>query len=354
MAKKTKDEPSSNINEQLDKELSNLGFAGIVELAENMTDMSVTCVSTGFPQLDKILHKDLNGLPLGRDIEIYSKEAEVGKTSLALEFVKSFQSQGLRTAIIDVERTITLDYLHSCGVITDTNDDNVCAVRIIKPEEALSGEEILNLVKAVSNTFDLIVVDSLAAMDLQANLEKGSDDANKVGGISLLMSEYFKKNMRKRACVVWINQTRQSIGYNPTGGVRYTSCGGRAMLFYGSIRMELSIVEKIKGSTDDDIVGYQVKVFTSKNKVSPQWKSAILTYIFGETFSTTYDWFSLALKNNVVEKKGGWFQFGDIKIQGAMKFYARMKNDPELFKAIKDALTGQDSLEEKSSGEEVS
>lgn len=349
MSKKTKEElPTDNVNYQLDKELSNVGALDLVDLIDNVTDKSVTCISTGFPQLDAVLHAELKGAPQARDIEIFSREAEVGKTTLSLQIAKSFQDQGKRTAFVDVERTLTEAYLHKCGIITDANTKDKYALRIIRPDEALSAEQILNLIKNISNTFDLIVVDSLAAMDLQANLEKTSDDENQVGGISKLMSEFFRKNLKKRASIIWINQTRQVVGgYNPTGNIRYSSTGGRALLFYATIRMELSIVDKIKGpGGDDDIVGYRVKVHTFKNKVSPQWKSAILTYMFEEGFSTTYDWFTLALKTKVIEKSGAWFQFGDVKAQGEIKFYRRMRQDPVLLQSIKDAIAGKDVIEE--------
>ena len=341
-----KEEVSDNVNDKLDQELSELGFKDIVDLAENMTDMSVSCVSTGFPQLDVVLHEVLKGMPKQRDIEIFSKEAEVGKTSLALDFIRSWQQQGYRTAYVDVERTGTVEYFHQCGIVTDTNDKNICAMRIIRPDNALSAEEILNLVKSVSNTFDLIVVDSIAAMDLKANLEKPSNDPNQVGGVSKLMSEFMRKNVKKRACIVWVNQTRMVIGgYNPTGNIRYSTTGGRAMLFFGTIRLELSIESRITGNNEDEYLGYKVKVFVAKNKVSPQWRSATLTYIFGEGFSTTYDWFQLALKKKVIEKSSSWFQFGDIRVQGEFNFYKRMRNDPQLTKDIKDAVMGNDIME---------
>ena len=343
---------TGNVNDQLDAELAKTDYAGIIDLAENLADMSVTCVPTGFPQLDLILHKVLKGLPLGRDVEIYSKDPQAGKTSIALDFIRAFQNRGFRTVFIDVERTMTTDYLHTNRIITDPSEDPTkYALRIIRPEEALAAEEILDIVKAQANIFDLVVVDSIAAMDLKANLAKDSDEGNKVAGVALLLSNFLKKNVAKRACIVWVNQTRQVVGgYNPTGNVRYTTTGGRSMLFYGSIRLELAIVDKIKDANDETFA-YKVKFFTAKNKLSPQWKTAILTYVFDEGFSTTYDWFDLALKNKIIEKKGGWLAFGDQKVQGELKFYKMMRSNPELFEAIKKAVEGKDSLGEQTSPE---
>lgn len=348
MAKKKQDAPvkTGNVNDELEAELAQTAFASLVDLAENLSDMAVECVSTGFPQLDVILHTEKKGLPLGRDVEIYSREPEVGKTSMSLEFIRSFQAQGLRTAVIDVERTLTVEYLHTCGIITDPKvDPTKYALRIVRPEEAMCAEQILDLIQSTSNIFDLVVIDSVAAMDLKANLEKTADEPNRMGGIAKNLSDFFRKNVMKRACVVWVNQTRQAIGgYNPTGNIRYTTMGGRAMPFFASIRMELSLVEKVKGA-NDEVFAYKVKVFTAKNKVSVQWKTATLTYVMGEGFSTTYDYLDLGLKMGVIEKKGAWLMFGTERAQGEMKFYHLMKTKPELLEAIRQAVEGQDDFE---------
>jgi recombination protein RecA len=265
---------------------------------------------------------------------------------MSLEFIRSFQAQGLRTAVIDVERTLTVEYLHTCGIITDPKvDPTKYALRIVRPEEAMCAEQILDLIQSTSNIFDLVVIDSVAAMDLKANLEKTADEPNRMGGIAKNLSDFFRKNVMKRACVVWVNQTRQAIGgYNPTGNIRYTTMGGRAMPFFASIRMELSLVEKVKGA-NDEVFAYKVKVFTAKNKVSVQWKTATLTYVMGEGFSTTYDYLDLGLKMGVIEKKGAWLMFGTERAQGEMKFYHLMKTKPELLEAIRQAVEGQDDFE---------
>jgi len=267
-------------------------------------------------------------------------------TSLALEIIRSFQSQGLRTAVIDVERTLTVEYLHTCGIITDPKaDPTKYALRIVRPEEAMCAEQILDLIQSTSNIFDLVVIDSVAAMDLKANLEKTADEPNKMGGIAKNLSDFFRKNVMKRACVVWVNQTRQAIGgYNPTGNIRYVTMGGRAMPFFASIRMELSLVEKVKGA-NDEVFAYKVKVYTSKNKVSMPWKTATLTYVMSEGFSTTYDYLDLGLKMGVIEKKGAWLMFGTERAQGEVKFYHLMKTKPELLEAIRQAVEGQDAFE---------
>jgi RecA/RadA recombinase len=282
MAKPKEETISPNV--VLDQELAKTEFADMLELAENITDMSVTCTTTGFPQLDVILHSQLKGLPHGRDIEIYSKEPEVGKTSLGLQILQHWQSLGKRTLIIDVERTITVEFLNQLGIITNTEDPNIPTVRISRPTDALTAEQVLDLVKDANQVFDLVVVDSVGALDIKANLEKDMDEAAKICARDLLISNFLKKNVAKRATVIWINQTRQvAEGYNPTGQLRCTTMGGRALPFLGTIRLDLTITEKQKDA-EENVYAYKVNVYTAQNKVSPQCRNCTLTYILGEGF----------------------------------------------------------------------
>jgi recombination protein RecA len=347
MAKK-KEKEEEDINSLLQRELAENGLAELVQMAEDAPDMSVKCVSTGFPQLDNILHTSLNGLPLERDVEIFSKETEVGKTSIVLNFVEAFQKQGLRTLIIDAERTLTPEYLNNMGIVTKSADNpEVAATRLMRPDDIASAEATLNVVRACSNIFDLIVVDSIGALCLAGDLAKLADDDSKVAGISKLLSDHFKKTVKKRACVVWVNQTRSYIGYNSTGQQKFVTMGGRALPFWGSIRLDLSIVERLKGS-DEEFYGFKTAFYTNKNKLSPPWRTAILTYIFGEGFSRTYDYFELAKRKRIITKNGAWLQFGDIKAQGDLNFYKRMKAEPALFDDIKHAVNEEEpELKEK-------
>lgn len=335
MAKK---EEVVDLNEQLREDLAKYDFGDILELAENITDMSVTCTPTGFPQLDTILHQTLGGLPHGRDIEIFSKEPEVGKTSLGLQILQHWQTLGKRTLIIDVERTITIEFLNQLGIVTKEDDPKVVATRVARPADAMTAEQILDIVKGSSQIFDLIVVDSIGAMDIKANLEKESDENNKIGAMALLLSNFLKKNVAKKATIIWINQTRQVVGgYNPTGQIRYATMGGRALPFFGSIRLDISIIEKLK-DPQENVYALKTKIYTQKNKVSPPYKQAILTYVMGEGFSVFYDYFELGMKLGIIQKKGGWYQFGEVKVQGDLSFYKKMKSNPDLFNAVRTAV----------------
>jgi len=346
MAKKKESGPVS-LNAQLDKELSEAGATDYIKLAENCCDMDLVCVPTGFPQLDVILHPTLRGFPLGRDMEIFSRQPELGKTSIALEFLKAAQRAGLRTLYDDVERTMTLQYLKDMGLQIDPEENTArYAVRLMRHEkEAIPAEIWLDTIRKVANLMHVIAVDSVAALDKKANLEKSSSDPNQIGGVSLMLSEFYKKNVVKQATILWINQMRSKVGaYSPQGGEVLDTPGGRAIKFYTSIRLELSFVDKIKESKDGDPVGMKIRVFTAKNKIAPQWRQCNLSYLFGYGFSPLWDYMELAQKMGVVEKKGSWMNFGDKKAQGPLNFHRMMAEDKELSDQIKLMVDGEDAV----------
>lgn len=344
MAKKS--DSNSDVNIDLQKEISKSRFGDMLELVENITDMSVSCASTGFPQLDTILHSDLRGLPLGRDIEIMSKNPECGKTSLALQILQAWQAAGKRTLFFDIERTVTPEYLQQLGILLTTDDANIPALRVSRPKDLLSAEEILDAIGSSSHIFDLIVIDSLGAMDIKANLEKNSDEPNKIGAMALLMSNFLKKNVNKRATIIWINQMRQVVGgYNPTGNIRYSSMCGRALMFYASMRIELSVIEKLTDA-DKEVYGYRVKAYTEKNKLSPQYRSCELTYMMGEGFSNAYDYLNLALKLGIVEKSGSWFNLpSGERFQGELTCYEAIRDNKSLLNDLKKAIEEKQKVE---------
>jgi recombination protein RecA len=113
--------------------------------------------------------------------------------------------------------------------------------------------------------------------------------------------------------------------------------GGRALPFFGSIRLDLTVTEKLKDA-NEDIYAYIVKVYAAKNKVSPPFRSCPLTYVMGEGFSKIFDFFNMGLKLGIIEKKTGWFKYGDVKIQGELNFYRKMKSSPDLFESIKSSI----------------
>jgi recombination protein RecA len=343
MAKKEKQpEGPVNVNEQLSRELAEHKLTSLIKLADEQCDMEVQCVSTGFPQLDYALHPVKRGFPLRRDIEIYSKDPEVGKTSLGLEFIGAAQQAGLRVADADIERTQTQELFDMYRIITDPFEDPTkYALRMIRyGDEAIPAEEILEGIRTASNLFDVILVDSVAALESKANLEKDVKEGTQTGGLSKMLSEFTRKNIAKRATIVWINQMRMKIGKTMAGAPPpHVTTGGKALPFYASIRLELSLAfpePKIK--VGDEIVGMNVRVFTAKNKIAPQWKSCDLSYLFGRGFSRQWDYLQMAKKLGAIEKSSSWLNFGDFKAQGDVNFVNAMYEKPELFDAVKTVV----------------
>jgi len=343
-AKKKADTSSA---EQLASELAAAGIADLVKTAEEVTDREVACVSTGLPQLDQALHPEKLGLPRGRDIEIFSKVESVGKTSLALTIIAAWQAQGLRTMFIDHENTMDETYLNSCGIITRNEEaqENLVPMYWVKhpePGMPLPAENVFDVIRKAANIMDLIVIDSVASMEQEKNLEKDAGDPNQVGGIAKMISEFCRKNISKRATILWLNQTRQKVGgFNPTGNIQYVTTGGRALPFYSTCRISLTRTEKLKaGASKDEFLGFRVQALLEKNKIAPPWRKATLTYLFGYGFSPHFDYFDLALKQGVVQKKGGWFSFDGSSYQGQVSFVNALREDPELFTKLRQAVDG--------------
>lgn len=343
------------LDAEFQAELAKSGIAGIFKKIPDRSDMSVECVSTGLPRLDKILHSEKLGWPRGRDIEIYSKVPEVGKTTLGLDILRSAQAQGLKTAIVDIENTITDEYLIEQRIILDPDvNPDVYVPYLAKAYDPdtgtpLSAEDMLNAIGAISKIADLVLVDSMPGLAKKADLEKDANDPTAPGGIGKLMFEHIRRNLKKKATVIWINQARVQIGgYNPTGNTRYKTAGGDAVPFFGSIRLELALVEKMKRTVgkEEDIYGVKVDVFTAKNKISPPYRHVLLTYLNGRGFDPIWDLFESAKKAEVIAKSGSWLSFGDFKAQGDQSFYQQMIADPAFASAIDEALIPTEPIEE--------
>lgn len=378
--KKEKEElPESAYTRQMAKRsLYSLGNA--FKLADDYSDMDVEFIRTGFPSFDLAINKDGGGLPRGRHVEIFAKKESSGKTSLALAFAKTFQDKGMSTTLIDIEKTVTGKYLKMHGIQTRPEEDVTKIPLGIKRSEInpdsddnmdLYLEDILDTVTNASKIEDLIIIDSVDALVTEEEAQKTADKNARVGGISMKLSQFFRKNTNTHACCLWINQTRQSPGaYSPQGGVTYVTSGGRALPFYASIRLELSVIEKLKEG-ENDPYGFICKVLVVKNKLGAPWRTCNLYYINGEGFSKAYDYFSLAVKMGIVFKGGaGWYTFYKktlkdglkkeelahpdnvyLKMQGELKTYQAIRDNPELYKALVSKVNGEDIEIEEASPE---
>lgn len=349
MAKKVLEAPA--LDDAFAAELAEAGLGDFFRKVVDREDMNVDVLTTGLPRLDQALHAKKHGLARGRRMEVFSRDPEVGKTSLALQIGAHWQALGQKVAIVDIEDTITEDYLTELGYVVDpTPESGLYPPYLAKgfneeTGEVLSAEEITDKVGTITKIVDLVIVDSLGSLAKRADLEKEPGDST-MGGIGKIMWEYCRKNAHVKATEIWINQALPQIGVFSPNGIKYKTSGGNAIPFFSSIRLELRLVEKLKAK-DESIYGVVIDVFTMKNKVSPPYQHVKMTYLNGEGFSSTWDLFQAALDTKVFEKKGSWISFGDQKWQGELNVYGALKADPALKEAIAKALVGEATLEAK-------
>jgi len=306
------------------------GKGSIMRLGDRAS-VSVDAIPSGSLALDQAL--GIGGYPKGRIIEIYGPESS-GKTTLALHAIAECQKKGGRCAFIDAENAIDPVYAKNLGVDIDE-------LILSQPD---SGEQALDICEVLvkSGAIDLVVVDSVAALVPQAELDGEMGDSQ-VGLQARLMS----KAMRKLAGVmnhsettaIFINQLREKVGIlfgNPE-----TTPGGRALKFYSSVRLDVRKSETLKNGGEP--YGNTVKIKVVKNKVAPPFKTAVVNVIYGEGISHMDEVINLAVENDIIEKAGAWFSYEGNKIgQGINSVREYMKNNPEfdeeVTNKVKDAL----------------
>ena len=313
------------------------GKGSIMKFGEAYKTMNVETVSTGSLSLDIAL--GVGGIPKGRIIEVYGPESG-GKTTLALHMVAEVQKQGGIAGFIDAEHALDPIYAKNIGVDIDN-------LYISQPD---SGEQALEIAETMvrSGAIDIVIVDSVAALTPQAEIDGEMGDSH-VGLQARLMSQALRKltsTVNKTKCiVVFINQLREKIGV--MYGNNETTTGGRALKFYASIRLDVRKSESLKGS--GETVGNRVKVKVVKNKVAPPFKEAFFDIMFGRGISKASDILDLAVDNGVVDKSGAWFAYDTEKIgQGRDNAKHYLENHPEIMaeieKKVRDAygLTNSD------------
>lgn len=343
MGSKKKQEPVIiDPNAGLRSRLSELGVQNLVQFADNMVNVDVECTSTGFPQLDVVLHPTKKGYPNGRNIEVFSKNESSGKSSIVAKIIAHAQKLTKTGLFCDVEDTMDTPYLAQQGCDLD---------RLLFMEhpigQVLPAETWLDVIRKLANDVDVIAVDSVAAFDLAGNLSKEVGEADKMSGVAALLSSWLKKNLAKKATIFWINQMRSGgPGGMPGMPPLMVTTGGKALRFYSSIRLELTQIEKIKGPGGDDAppAGIKTKIFAVKNKIAAPYRSCTLSYIYGHGFSQQWDYMELGIKLKAIAKSGAWLNFGKWKEQGLLKFHDRMVSDPELFEAVRRMVDGDEML----------
>lgn len=309
--------------EQIQK---SFGDGAIMKLGENQR-MNISSISTGSLNLDLAL--GIGGVPRGRIVEIYGAESS-GKTTLALNIIAQAQKEGGIAAFIDAEHALDPVYAKALGV-------NIDDLLISQPD---TGEQAMEIVELLvrSSAIDVIVIDSVAALVPKSEIDGEMGD-QQMGLQARLMSKALRKLTgsigKSETVVVFINQIREKIGgFSFVPGVQTTTSGGRALKFFSTIRMEVKKVGQIKQS--DDVVGNEVLVKATKNKVAPPFKEARFNIMYGTGISKEGEILDLAIELQICKKSGAWFSYGDTKLgQGKINVENLLKENKELFEEIK-------------------
>ncbi len=321
-------EKSSLIEDAIAKIEKQYGKGSIMKLGDE-TVMKVDTFSSGCLTLDMAL--GIGGWPRGRIVEIYGPESS-GKTTVALHAIASCQQAGGVAAFIDAEHALDPIYAENLGV-------DVKNLYVSQPDD---GEQALNIAETLvrSNSIDLIVIDSVAALTPRAEID-GEMGQSSVGVQARLMSQALRKLTgiisKTNTCIIFINQIREKVGVmfgNPE-----TTPGGRALRFGASIRVEVRKGDTLKDGAE--FIGNHTKAKVVKNKLAPPFRTAEFDIIFGKGISQSGCILDLAIEKKIIVKSGSWFSYNDEKIgQGRDNTVRYLEDNPELMAEIKDKILG--------------
>lgn len=333
--KKIKKEEKQDENKNLKNEAalnaiaqikSKFGEGAIMKFGDKQhTD--VDAISTGCLSLD--IATGIGGVPRGRIIEVYGPESS-GKTTLAQHIVAEVQKIGGIAAFVDAEHALDPDYAAKIGV-------DVKEMLLSQPD---SGEQALDIVETLvrSNAVDVIVVDSVAALVPQKEIEGEMGDQH-MGLQARLMSQALRKLTaivsKSKTVVIFINQIRNKIGVffgNPE-----TTSGGNALKFYSSVRIEVRRAAQIKQG--EKIIGNRVKVKLVKNKVAAPFRTCEFDIMYNEGISIAGDLLDLGVENEVVKKSGNSYSYGEIKLGlGRENAKKTLKGDKKMISDIRKEI----------------
>jgi recombination protein RecA len=304
------------------------GSGSLMKLGTHTTAAGIEVIPSGSILLDEAL--GIGGYPRGRIIEIFGPESG-GKTTLALHAVAEAQKLGGIAAFVDAEHALDPIYAKNLGV-------NIDELWISQPD---TGEQALEIAESLvrSGAVDVIVVDSVAALTPQAEIDGDMGDAQ-MGLQARLMSQAMRKLTaiigKSRTLLIFINQIRMKIGVmfgNPE-----TTTGGNALKFYSSLRIEVRKVETIEKG-DEDAVGNRVRVKVVKNKVAPPFRRAELEIIFGKGVSAIGSLLDAAVKHEIIDKKGAWYSYGEEKVgQGRDNAKLYLEEHPDFAREVEAKL----------------
>ncbi|MDE2814011.1 MAG: recombinase RecA [Gemmatimonadota bacterium] len=313
------------------------GKGSIMRLGDEGGVQEVEAISTGSLAVDAAL--GIGGLPKGRIVEISGPEG-AGKTMLSLHAIRESQKQNGTAAFIDAEHALDVSFARRIGVDVEN-------LIISQPD---SGEQALEIVDTLvrSGAFDIIVVDSVAALVPQAELEGDMGDSH-MGLHARLMSQALRKLAgsinRSKTCLIFLNQLRMKIGVmfgNPE-----TTTGGRALPFYSSVRIDIRRIARVKDGDLD--IGNRTRVKVVKNKVAPPFREAEFDLIFhGDSIGISWegDLIDIGVDKGLVEKSGAWFSYNGERLgQGRDNAKEFLRERPEIAAEIEHKLRGELGLE---------
>ena len=334
MSDKTK-----NLNEALSQIEKQFGKGAVMKMGDR-ENTDIPSVSTGSLGLDIAL--GIGGLPKGRVVEIFGPESS-GKTTLTLQAIAVCQKEGGTAAFIDAEHALDPSYAEKLGV-------NVDELLLSQPDTGEQALEITDM-RDKSNSVDLIVVDSVAALTPRAEIE-GEICDHHVGLQARLMSQALRKItgniQRSNAMVIFINQIRMKIGVmfgNPE-----TTTGGNALKFYSSVRLDIRRIGSVKEG--DEVIGNETRVKVVKNKVSPPFKQAEFQIMYGQGINVEGEILEYGQKLGLVEKAGAWYSHngekigqGKVNASNFLKENSKIKNS--LLKEIRNSYINTKSKSKK-------
>jgi recombination protein RecA len=294
--------------------------AGAIMKLSDKTHVNIPVIPTGSIGLDLAL--GVGGIPRGRVSEIYGPESS-GKTTLTLHIIAEAQKLGGTCAFIDAEHALDMNYARRLGVNTDE-------LLISQPDFGEQALEIADLLVR-SGAVDLVVIDSVAALIPQSELE-GNMGETQVGGQARLMSHALRKLTgsihKSRTAVMFVNQIRMKIGTMGYGNPE-TTTGGHALKFYATIRLDIRKIQSIKDK--EEVFGNRTRVKVVKNKVAPPFRAAVFDIIYGTGISRTGEILDLGVEAGIIEKSGSWLSYQKERLgQGKENARTLLEENEEL------------------------
>ena len=331
MARKASVSPEQMKKEAVDTAITTIerkfGQGAVMRLADAPHQI-IPVIPTGSIGLDLAI--GIGGIPRGRVIEIYGPESS-GKTTQALHMIAESQKLGGVAAFIDAEHALDVNYAKRLGVNTDE-------LVVSQPDYGEQALEIADLLVR-SGGVDIVVVDSVAALIPQAELE-GSMGETQVGGQARLMSHAMRKLTgtihRSMTAIVFINQIRMKIGMQGYGSPE-TTTGGNALKFYASIRLDIRRIQTLKDK--EEVYGNRVRVKVVKNKVAPPFREALYDILYGTGISREGEIIDMGVDYGILDKSGAWYAFGSERLgQGKENVRAFLQENTDIRQQIEDAL----------------